>query len=161
MPVEQLPDGFEIHESPDTEIVSVRRIRPSRITQSEPDRLTGLATELAREAPTIVEIEADSLVVYALDATIGNARSGMNRICKAFGVNEQVVLDFLTRQARYSRAFRFTLDDETARTYSAERWCYRGGDEHWTPLLGPSCDLESLARRCLPHVGAESFYELM
>lgn len=55
----------------------------------------------------------------------------------------------------------FTLQDEDERLFSAERWCYLGSIDAWRPLLGGAADLESLAAQLLPHVGRESFFELM
>ena len=55
---------------------------------------------------------------------------------------------------------RFTLIDEGERQYSAERWCFLGAIDDWFFLSGGN-SLENLARRYLPHLSRESFFELM
>lgn len=156
--VDRLPEGYEVRESPDTGIVTVRKIRPSRILAAERELLVRLAGELAAVA-VIVDVDGDSLVVYASSV---NPAAG-SRLTKLFGLASGGVNDPLAviqAHARYAPELRFTLTDEDQRLYTAERWCYRGGIDDWIPLGGFK-SLERLARKYLPHLGQESFYELI
>ena len=58
---------------------------------------------------------------------------------------------------------RFTLIDEDERTFRCQRWCFRGSIDGWIDLWmsGGSGPLADLVERYLPHIGKESFYELM
>jgi len=55
---------------------------------------------------------------------------------------------------------RFTLVDGKARRFAVERWCFLGSIDDWFPLSGGG-DLKGLVARYCPHLGQESFYELM
>ena len=154
--VERLPEGFEIYENPGNALVSVRKVRPTRIRPFEREELRRLANELAVTA-VLVEVEGDSLIVYVSD--IDPAASG-RLIGLLFGESPPGHVDWVTRHASYSPMLRFTLTDEDERLYSLERWCYLGRIDGWIPLCGGK-PLEWLANFSLPHVGCESFYELM
>ena len=54
----------------------------------------------------------------------------------------------------------FRLTDPAERLYSADRWCFLGSIDDWFPLAYDQ-PLDKLARQYLPHLGDESFYELM
>lgn len=160
VPVDRLPEGFELYENPQNALVSVRKVRPSRITAIERESLARWANELAA-TQTIVAVEGDGLVIYASDM---DAESSLRTLTMLMGEppgGHAAQLDWLTRHARYSPMLRFTLQDEDERLFSAERWCYLGRIDDWIPLLGGARDLESLAAQLLPHMGQESFFELM
>jgi hypothetical protein len=160
VPVESLPDGFEIHEAPAKAIVSIRKIRPSRIMASERELVVRLARELAKASAVIVDVDGDSLVVYASDADPERATDIIRELVGSNAVPDSKVREWITLTAQYSAALRFTLTDEENRRYNAERWCFRGSVDNWTPLAY-EMDFEPLLRRFLPEVGQESFYDLM
>jgi hypothetical protein len=53
--------------------------------------------------------------------------------------------------------------DEKDRTFRAQRWCFRGSIDDWIDLWqsGASGKLAALVKKFCPHIGQESFYELM
>ena len=55
---------------------------------------------------------------------------------------------------------RFTLMDENARLFSADRWCFLGSIDDWFPLSGYG-ELPKLVEKYCRHLGKESFFELM
>ena len=59
----------------------------------------------------------------------------------------------------YQKVLRFTLIDEDDRRFAAERWCFLGSIDDWIPLSGG--ELAGLIERYAPHIGKESFFELM
>jgi hypothetical protein len=64
------------------------------------------------------------------------------------------------KHSHYSPMFRFALIDEEERYYSVERWCFLGAVDGWYFLSG-GAPLDKLARKFLPHLGKESFFELL
>lgn len=62
--VDRLPEGYEVYESPSNGLVAVRKVRPSRILTAERELVERLGRELA-SVPVIVEVNGDSVVVYA------------------------------------------------------------------------------------------------
>lgn len=157
--VERLPDGFEIYENPEDALVSVRKVRPTRIQPFEREELTRMARKLARTA-VLVEVEGDSLVVYASDVDPQASGELVGLLLGISGKAPPGHIDWVTRHARYSPMLRFTLTDEDERSFTLERWCYLGSVDYWIPLSF-SKPLEVLAKYSLPHIGQESFFELM
>ncbi len=105
---------------------------------------------------TIVDITARGIVVYAADDDV-EARI---RMMAAFGdpAGEESRL-FIMQHLKYEPMLRFTLSDPAGRTFRADRWCFRGSIDDWFPLeIGP---LAELAAKLLPHVGSETFFNLM
>ncbi|MBI2826465.1 MAG: hypothetical protein HYX69_17445 [Planctomycetia bacterium] len=147
------------YEDPNNAIVSIRKVRPSRIQAFERELLTRLANEVA-SAPVLVDLEIDSLVVYAADANPDASIQAMKRLLGVSSGDEQQHREWIVRNSRYSPAFRFTLSDEDERLYSVARWCYLGSVDDWVFLQGSS-SLETLARTYLPHAGKESYFDLM
>ncbi len=159
--VERLPNGLEIHERPEDGLVSVRKIRPSRVQRFEQEFLARRAGELAHAA-TIVEIEKDALVVYATDGSAADRVGLLDALVGGMSAaNRQDHLDWIIRHATYSPMLRFSLRDENERLYEVERWCYLGSIDRWVSLHAPRMPLDSAASAYLPHVGEESFFELM
>jgi hypothetical protein len=158
--VDCMPEGYEFHENPRDGVLSVRKIRPTKVLPQERAQLAAWARELAGTEYVIVEIEDDSLVVYS-PGTDPMARA--NLITAMFGgsVAEKLShLSWIGANATYSPMFRFSLEDEDKRLFSADRWCYKGSIDDWFPLSSRK-PLEQHARAFLPHLTKESFFELM
>lgn len=160
VPVEQVPEGYEIYEHPERGLVSVRKVRPSRVLPVERERLTQWTRQFAGTEYFFVDVQADSLVIYTPASDLAQTMSTMSQLFGSFPGGAAAARDWLARQAMYSAMFRFTLADEAKRLFSAERWCFRGSIDDWFPLSGPQ-PLETLARKYLPHLNRESFFELM
>lgn len=159
LPIDTLPSGYEIHESPESMQVSVRKIRPSRISQFERELIIRLAGELS-EAPSIVEVQGDSLVIFASDTRPDNRAEVLTKLFGGTLSDQADISDWIASNMRYSPMLRFTLTDEDKRLYSAERWCFLGSIDKFMPLEFDK-PLEHLARKLLKHLGQESFFELM
>jgi hypothetical protein len=56
---------------------------------------------------------------------------------------------------------RFNLVDDKARAFFTERWCFLGSIDDWVPLMGGRGELKALVRKYCPHLGQESFFQLM
>ena len=54
---------------------------------------------------------------------------------------------------------RFVLVDAVERTFGVERMCYLGSIDDWITLL-PTGPVEDLARRLVPTLGTDEFFEL-
>ena len=63
----------------------------------------------------------------------------------------------------YQKMLRFTLDDKKDRVFRVERWCFIGSIDRWIDLWesGSAGKLSDLVKRFCPHIGQESFFELM
>ena len=157
---ECLPDGYEIWENPETAQVYVRRARPSVIIEPERRLLEEAIRTQGEIEHFIIDVDDRHLVVYVLDRDPNNVAVIMGM---ALGVGPEAldsVRDDIVARGNYQKMMRFTLVDEDERLFAAERWCFRGSIDDWIPLRG-GMSLEDLAAAYLPHLGQQSFFDLM
>jgi len=66
----------------------------------------------------------------------------------------KIVMEHVT----YMPLLRFTLIDSSKRTFSIERWCFKGSIDDWISLFEyNSGSLRKLSEDLFPHIGQESF----
>lgn len=157
--VDELPPEFEIREDPQRSIVTVRRVRPSRIAAFERDLVRQIADEVCT-VPFLIDLELNGLVIYAVDADQVQSLVEMSNELSAVRSQREANAAWLIKRARFDPTVRFDLRDEAQRTFSAKRWCYRGSIDDWIDV-GPSGPLDTLARTVLPHVGRQSYFDLI
>lgn len=160
VPVDQMPAGYEFHENPQDGILSVRKVRPTKVLPQEREQLVAWARELAGTDYFLVDIQEDSLVVYAPGDDPSARADLLNAMFGGFAADKMSHLSWIGANATYLPMFRFSLVDDAKRLYSVDRWCFKGSIDDWFPL-SPGKPLEKQARAFLPHLGKESFYELM
>jgi hypothetical protein len=70
--------------------------------------------------------------------------------------------EWIDQNAYFTAVLRFVLMDEKKRLFEAERYCFRGSREDWMPLSGGGpAPLKDLVDQYVPHLGEDSFFELM
>jgi hypothetical protein len=159
-PVEEMPEGFEFYEQPEQGLVVLRKIRPTRILPEEREKLTAWTREFAGTEYFLVEIQDDSLVVYSPGSDPDRTLDIFGDKLGIFPGRRAETRDWLMKKAVYSAMFRFKLINEKKRLFAVDRWCFKGSIDNWFPLESAQ-SLEKQARQFLPHLGKESFYELM
>jgi hypothetical protein len=65
----------------------------------------------------------------------------------------------LDRSAQFIPIIRFILVEQGKREFIAERWCFRGSIDDWI-YAGHSGKINVLARKVIPALGTDDFYEL-
>jgi hypothetical protein len=90
----------------------------------------------------------------------GLRKHAKGRHCMADVRERQIVIYHSERGDLYQKVLRFTLIDEDRRRFAAERWCFLGSIDDWIHLSG-NADLATLVERFGPHIGKESFFQLM
>jgi hypothetical protein len=90
----------------------------------------------------------------------GLRRHARHRHCMADVRAEHIIVYYSEGGDLYQKVLRFTLINEDHRRFAAERWCFLGSIDDWIPLSGGG-DLARLVERYGPHIGKESFFELM
>src|SRR5437868_11684172 len=126
IPVDEMPEGYELHENPERGLVSVRKIRSSQILAAELELLNRLTGQLAGIDSFYVDLQGDSLVVYSPDRGPGDADRLLDRLVGGFPGARAAARELLRKNMNYHPMFRFTLVDLAKRRYTAERWCFRG-----------------------------------
>jgi len=158
--VQSVPEGYEIHESPADGLVHVRKIRPSRLLPQEREQVSQAIRELTGQELFLVDIDGDSLVIYWPDTNADRTLEVLTRGRYVTTSRRESMKAWLESTGSYSAMLRFTLVDADRRLFTAERWCFRGSIDDWIPLRGRQ-PLEVLLQAYVPHLGQESFFDLM
>jgi hypothetical protein len=151
-----VPAGYEVYENPNAQVF-LRKAVPRVVTDEEVSTVERGVRELAKLAYFATDVKGPSIVVHLPNENVAflegsvAARSGRDP-----AERHRQVQKFLS----YSPMLRFTLVDEKARRFAVDRWCFLGSIDDWFPLSGGG-DLGTLVARYCPHLGRESFYELM
>lgn len=155
-PIDALPAGFEIVESPANAAVSVRRCKPTRVLPTERELVSRLVLQLTKFSVEQSVIDGDRIIVHTPDndPVIVNAT-----IKKLLGYSAKSD-DWTASRTRFTAMLRFTLVEDENRIFSVERYCFRGSFEGWIPV-GHRGPLEEVARHVIPKLGNDSFFELV
>lgn len=149
--IDEIPEGFEITESINGQ-VNLSKRRPRLISDAEEG---AVRSELGRR-PKLkryrVEAKGDALTIYEPLRTEASLRG-----VAMFTTSARLEQYFAETQ--FSPVLRFVVDDADKRTFRAERMTYRG-DGGWSRSLA-SGEITKLARKLVPHLGEDTFFDLM
>jgi hypothetical protein len=157
---DQIPEGCRISESVNG-VVSLVKDRPQLIL---PQEVASIETALARHPKGCdyrVAMQKNQIVIYE---RLGPNVDALNEIFgKYFLLPPEIlkgrVQEQLDKTARFSPIMRFILVDPEGRNFKTERWCYLGDVDDWIDI-GESGKLDKLARRLVPSLGTDDFFEL-
>ena len=158
-PVKCLPEGYEIYESPATAIAVLRKAKPTVILPEERRLVEQQSRALSGVQRLIVDVEPDAVVVYIPGMSDATAED-LTRLLGSRMVSNEGVKDVLISRSIYSPMLRFCLDDAEDRLFAVQRWCFRGAVDGWMFLDLPRTLAEQVSKFA-PHLGKESFYELI
>jgi hypothetical protein len=149
--VDEVPEGYEIYENPAAQVF-LRKIVPQVITPFEVALVEQGLERYAAGQKCLVDLQGMHIVVYHAERT-RLAERGFR-----FGL-----LELPEYHSNYTKVMRFTLVDEGERTFAVQRWCFRGSIDRWIDLWhsGGQGKLADQVKRFCPHIGQESFFELM
>jgi hypothetical protein len=147
--VEEIPEGFEVYENPDAQVF-LRKIQTQVIFPLEVAMVEKGLKRYASGEHCLVDVQKKDIVIYHADEE--------KRLLEVLGVREMPA-----SLLRYTKVMRFTLVDTKDRTFQAQRWCFRGSVDDWIDLWmgGGQGSLADLIAQYGPHIGKESFFELM
>jgi hypothetical protein len=149
--VESIPEGFEIYENPGSQVF-LRKIQPQIILPLEVATVEAGLRRYAPDQNCLVDVQKADIVVY---------HSEKSRLDKEFmdrfGFREFPV------HSDYEKVMRFTLIDPKIRSFRVQRWCFRGSVDRWIDLIMGNSrgSLSDLIKGYAPHIGQESFFDLM
>jgi len=153
-PAAAIPEGYEVHEKPGGQVLLRRRIDPLVTPEEFAAVEDGIRRSNVRHF--ILELQPKSLVVHTAEppdfGCLGADLPPEQRSAL------KALLDsprFLT----YTAVLRFSLVDRKERRFQVERWCFRGGTHGWIFLRAG--ELPELAAEVCPHLGRDSFFDLM
>jgi hypothetical protein len=158
--LDKVPDGYRISESVNG-VVSLVKDRPQLIFPHEVTSIKAALDRHTKGRDYRVAVKKNQIVIFerlgpnveTLSTIFGKLSPLSSDIVK---MRLQVELD---KTARFSPILRFTLVDPEERKFKAERWSYLGDIDDWIDI-GESGRLERLARRLIPTLGTDDFFEL-
>ena len=149
-PVEALPEGYEVVESVNG-VVSLAKARPVLIQPEERALVQAAVAKHPKVYNYRVDVKGERIVVYQ---RIGEDPDKMIQLFTAYGIFRDGNVDRFRedsdRRARFSPVLRFTLADETRRTFFTERWCYLGSIDDWVEI-SPAGQLSRWVRQTVPN----------
>ena len=155
--IDRIPRGYEIYENADGQVFCRKKL-VSNILPSEVKCLKDWKRKLEdkQQARVFIDVKANEVVVSSCEhPAVAEGRLGALFGFPMMGMGGGRVSEFLVH---YDSNLKFILDDRERRMFSAYRMCYRG-EGGWMFLDFGT--LESLAKKTMPHLELDSFYELM
>jgi hypothetical protein len=150
--VEEIPDGYEIHENPNAQ-VSLRKIQPKIITDSEKALVEKHVQELARNTRYLVDVKGKVITIFESVQDVDLLEELFENISGSRNVDTTAILQ---RMTSFMPVMRFILEQETEREFRVERYSFLGSIDDWIDL-GDSDQLEPLVKKYVKHLGKESF----
>ncbi len=127
---EEIPDGYEIYEHPVNAQVFLRKEQPKIITDIEKLLIDRHLKKLKSSRRYVVDIKGKVITIFESNQDIDAFKELLSGISNRGSLNAQFTVDsFIDLTITYSPVMRFTLDDETRRTFIVERYCFRGSIE--------------------------------
>ncbi|MBX2891157.1 MAG: hypothetical protein KF734_09545 [Saprospiraceae bacterium] len=156
--IDELPDGFEIREQPYEGRVVLRKKVPVFTTAAERDLVERAVLELSSLNDIMVTAEKETITVWNSQF---NYIGGQGKNLTAEEAEEKWG-ERIYMWKKYDDNFRFILIDPQKRIFQAERRTYfsLGGGDYW-PLKNGRGTLEELTERFGPHIGRDSYFELL
>ena len=161
-PIEDVPAGYEVYESPQHGQVYLRKELLTCIAPGEREIVEDGISLFSEVSHFIVDIEEDCLVVYVPTMSDDRLNSLVRHVAGPDALQiprYREARDQFVRESEHEKALRFQLCDDEQRLFLAERWCSRDAGGGWIHLGGPAA-LAGLVDDFVERLGKESFHEL-
>ena len=159
-PVEQIPEGYAISESVNA-VVSLVKARPGQILPEEIAAVESAVRRHPKSRNYRVGVKQNRIEVYERR---GPDVEDLLPVIRGMGVTmpgaARVLQDHLDENAQFAPEMRFILVDAEQRIFRAQRMCYRGSVDGFIDLYLHSGPIDELARRLIPTLGTEAFFDL-
>ena len=157
---DQIPEGYRISESVNG-VVSLVKDQPRLILAQEVASVEAALHRHPKGRDYRVAVQKNQIVVYE---RIGPDVETLSNIFLEFSplppdLVKKRLQEQLDKMARFSPIMRFILVDPKERKFKVERWCYLGDVADWIDIGEPG-GVEKLARRLIPKLGTNGFFEL-
>jgi hypothetical protein len=158
--MEQIPGGYEISESVNG-VVSLVKARPAQILPQERATVEAAVQRHPKSRNYRVDVKRDRIEVYEqVGSDLGDVLTALFKEELGMSHLANEINDWQSQRARFTPVLRFVLYDAETRSFGAQRMCYRGRIDGWIDL-STSGSLEEMARRLIPTLGSDRFFELI
>lgn len=147
-----IPDGYEIYENPNAQVF-LRKIPPKIFTDEE----ISIVENGVKLRDFKIDIKNNQIIIFLPDQDIDSLKDIFSDFVR---YNDSRVDQLLERTLAYSPMMRFILTDEGSRKFQIERMCFLGSIDDWI-FLNSDNNLKRLVKKYCPHLGKDSFFELI
>ena len=163
IPVEKIPEGYEIYERPENAQVFLRKKQRQLITDIEKHLIKQSMRKLKSSRRYLVDYKTKFITIYESTSDSADVKSMLGGFINNMlppGVNADATLNALAdiSDQNYTAMLRFCLVDKKKRQFTAERFCFRGSIDDWIHLDGPD-SLKDLCKKYMPILGTDEFFE--
>ena len=155
--IEDIPNGFEVVETPEEGRVILRKRVPKKITEEERLIVEDAVSELSGLKDFIVYVDGDLLTIFYSQF---NHIAGQEENLTAEKADEYHYGD-TKRWKRYFAGMYFKLEDEKKRIFGVYRQTFLSLYNTGTAKLESSDDLHYLADKYCQHLGRDTFFDLI
>lgn len=155
---EAVPAGYEIYENPHGQVFLRKRL----VSLIKPEEIQAVRAALARQphlspVDTILDLDKKTLTILLFNR---EQVKGWEYLARGLRPGWQPDDAFIASHGDYTATMRLKLGDPNQRLFTLERYCFRGRIDGWIPLAWGQ-PLDALTGKFFPHLGKESFYELI
>jgi hypothetical protein len=153
-----VPEGYEVCEKPNGQVFLCKRVE-REVTAEEIELVKECVRRHSQLKVFLVEAEKDAIIVHTPDQGEADLERLGEELAGPFFRPRPGLFEKLQCGGSFSPAFRFVVRNKETRSFAVQRRVFRG-EERWSWDLEHG-KLEALATRYAPHLGRDSFYELM
>ena len=153
--VDEIPAGYEIYENPNGQVF-LRRQREKIIHDEEVNLVRDGVKRHTQLEYFLVDVRDNAIVVYTADQDVDGLMQIMG---SGLFAGRERARERIEHLLSYSPMMRFVLHDREKRTFTPQRYCFRGSIDDWIDI-GAAGPLGALVRRFIPHLDRESFFDL-
>ena len=142
----------------------MRKKRPRLITEIEEQFVKNHLNTLKRSRRYRIDCKDKNITIYESNADPENLKGIFGDLLSnnpnRFSGNTDDALTFLVNIAdqHYTAMLRFCLDDNKKRTFTVERFCFRGSIDEWIYLAGPD-NFRGIVEKYLKILGTDDFFD--
>ena len=157
-PVDEVPQGYEIEESVNA-VVSLVKVRAKLIPYEEWICVEDALARHPKARDYRVAVKDKIITIYESTSFDVDEMLGFLKGFPTLPNARERLEEEKERHGQFTPVMRFILSNAETREYRAQRWCYRGSVDDWINIayLG---QIASLAKRLIPALGTDKFYEL-
>ncbi len=161
--VDQIPAGYEIYEHPENAQVFLRKIRSQLITDLEKQLVEKAVKALRRSKRYIIDRKDEYITIYESSADVENVKKIFGGFPKTTCFRPGITVDDAINMivgGHYTAMLRFHLENREQRTFTVERFCFRGAIDDWIYLYGPE-NLKTLIDMHVELLGTDDFFDAL
>jgi hypothetical protein len=150
-----IPAGFEIYETPNAQVF-LRRIPPKIITDEERQVVEDGMRKYAEVQDYKIDVKGNAIEIHMAHQDSETFREMFTGYRP--DLDQTQIAARVTQAVHYFPMMQFLLEDDTRRTFTAQRYCFIGSVDDWIDIgYGP---LTKLVKRYVKHLGQESYFDL-